>query len=167
MWRRDSRWGRVSEGPGEDPYLASEFARAKINGLQGDMSSHENYVAACTKHYVAYGACESGRDYNTTSMAKSQLHNVYLPPFKAAMEAGAATAMASFNDLNGVPCTVNAYTLRKILKETYGLKGFVVSDANAIRECVAHGIAEDDMDAGIQAAKAGLDMDMVKIRNLQ
>lgn len=157
---RDSRWGRVSEGPGEDPYLASEFARAKIHGLQGDMSSHENYVAACTKHYVAYGACESGRDYNTTSMAKSQLHNVYLPPFKAAMEAGAATAMASFNDLNGVPCTVNAYTLRKILKETYGLKGFVVSDANAIRECVTHGIAEDDMDAGIQAAKAGLDMDM-------
>lgn len=157
---RDSRWGRVSEGPGEDPYLASEFARAKIQGLQGDTSAADTYVAACTKHYVAYGACESGRDYNTTTMARSLLHNVYLPPFKAAMEAGAATAMASFNDLNGVPCTVNAYTLRKILKETYGLKGFVVSDANAIRECVTHGIAEDDMDAGVQAAVAGLDMDM-------
>ena len=157
---RDSRWGRVSEGPGEDTYLASEFAKAKIHGLQGDMSSTENYVAACTKHYVAYGACESGRDYNTTSMAKAQLHNVYLPPFKAAVEAGAASVMASFNDLNGVPCTVNPYTLRTILKEAYGLKGLVVSDANAIRECVTHGIAEDDADAGIQAVKAGLDMDM-------
>ena len=157
---RDSRWGRVSEGPGEDTYLASEFARAKIRGLQGDMSSSENYVAACTKHYVAYGACESGRDYNTTSMAKSQLHNVYLPPFKAAMEEGAASVMASFNDLNGVPCTVNPYTLRTILKETYGLKGLVVSDANAVKECVTHGIAEDDRDAGIQAVNAGLDMDM-------
>lgn len=157
---RDARWGRVSEGPGEDPYLASEFAAAKIHGLQGDMSCTENYVAACTKHYVAYGACESGRDYNTTSMAKAQLHNVYLPPFKAAVEAGAASVMASFNDLNGVPCTVNPYTLRTILKEAYGLKGLVVSDANAIRECVTHGIAEDDADAGIQAVKAGLDMDM-------
>ena len=157
---RDSRWGRVSEGPGEDTYLASEFAKAKIHGLQGDMSSPENYVAACTKHYVAYGACESGRDYNTTTMAKSQLHNVYLPPFKAAVEAGAASVMASFNDLNGVPCTVNPYTLRTILKETYGLKGLVVSDANAIKECVTHGIAEDDKAAGIQAINGGLDMDM-------
>lgn len=157
---RDSRWGRVSEGPGEDTYLATEFAKAKIHGLQGDMSSTDNYVAACTKHYVAYGACESGRDYNTTSMAKSLLHNVYLPPFKAAMEAGAATVMASFNDLNGVPCTVNPYTLRELLKESYGLKGFVVSDANAVKECVTHGIAEDDKDAGVLAAKAGLDMDM-------
>ncbi len=165
---RDSRWGRVSEGPGEDPYLGSVFAKAKIEGLQNGGEEeitdgtlpHENYVAACVKHYVAYGACESGRDYNTTSMALSQLHNVYLPPFKAAVEAGAATAMASFNDLNGVPCTVNEYTLRKVLKETYGLKGFVVSDANAIRECVIHGIAEDHRDAGIQSAKAGLDMDM-------
>ncbi len=157
---RDSRWGRVSEGPGEDTYLASEFARAKIRGLQGDMSSTDNYVAACTKHYVAYGACESGRDYNTTSMSISQLHNIYLPPFKAAMEEGAASVMASFNDLNGVPCTVNPYTLRHLLKETYGLKGLVVSDANAIRECVTHGIAADDMDAGVQAANAGMDMDM-------
>lgn len=157
---RDSRWGRVSEGPGEDTYLASEFAKAKIHGLQGDMSSTENYVAACTKHYVAYGACESGRDYNTTSMAKAQLHNVYLPPFKAAVEAGAASVMASFNDLNGVPCTVNPYTLRTILKEAYGLKGLVVSDANAVRECVTHGIAENDADAGVQAVNAGLDMDM-------
>lgn len=157
---RDARWGRVSEGPGEDPWLVSRFARAKIRGLQGDMSSPENYVAACLKHYVAYGACESGRDYNTTSMANSLLHNAYLPPFKAAVEEGAATVMASFNDLNGVPCTVNEYTLRHVLKESYHFPGFVVSDANAIRECVAHGIAADDADAGVEAANAGMDVDM-------
>ena len=157
---RDSRWGRVSEGPGEDPLLGSHFARAKIRGLQNDMSSPLNYVAACTKHYVAYGACESGRDYNTTSMSVSNLFNVYLPAFRAAMEEGAATAMAAFNDLNGVPCTVNRWLLRDILKRGFGLEGFVVSDANAIRECVIHGIAEDDRDAGILAALAGMDMDM-------
>jgi beta-glucosidase len=157
---RDARWGRVSEGPGEDPYLSSEFARAKIRGLQGNESSQETYVAACLKHYVGYGACESGRDYNTVQMSTSMLHNMYLPPFKAAVEEGAATVMAAFHDLNGVPCTVNAYTLREILKSDYGFDGFVVSDANAIRECVTHGIAEDDKQAGIQAALAGLDMDM-------
>ncbi|MCI9330288.1 MAG: glycosyl hydrolase, partial [Ruminococcus sp.] len=157
---RDCRWGRVSEGPGEDPFLASSFAKAKIRGLQNDRTSPENYVAACLKHYVAYSACESGRDYNTTSMSISQLHNVYLPPFKAAVEEGAASAMASFNDLNGVPCTVNPYTLRELLKGAYGMDGFVVSDANGIKECVTHGIAEDDRNAGIQSANAGLDMDM-------
>lgn len=157
---RDARWGRVSEGPGEDPYLGSIFARTKIRGLQGDTLSAENYVAACVKHYVAYGACEAGRDYNTTSMSVSQLHNVYLPTFKAAVEEGAASAMASFNDLNGVPCTVNKYTIREILKGLYGLNGFVVSDANGIKECVTHGIAENDKDAARQAGAAGLDMDM-------
>ena len=157
---RDSRWGRVSEGPGEDPYLASRFARKKIQGLQNNRKTPQDYVAACVKHYVAYGACEAGRDYNTTSMSISQLHNVYLPTFKAAIEEGAVSAMASFNDLNGVPCTVNEYTLRKVLKEAYGMEGFVVSDANGIKECVAHGIAEDEKDAGRQAVHAGLDMDM-------
>ncbi|MBO6040083.1 MAG: glycoside hydrolase family 3 C-terminal domain-containing protein, partial [Oscillospiraceae bacterium] len=157
---RDSRWGRVSEGPGEDPLLGSRFARAKIRGLQNDRSSTLNYVAACTKHYVGYGACESGRDYNTTSMSVSGLYNVYLPAFRVAMEEGAATVMAAFNDLNGVPCTVNKWLLRDILKGEFGLEGFVVSDANAIRECVIHGIAEDECDAGVQAALAGMDMDM-------
>lgn len=157
---RDARWGRVSEGPGEDPYLVTEFAKAKIRGLQNDHSTTENYVAACLKHYVAYGACESGRDYNTTSMALSLLHNTYLPPFEAAVREGAVSVMASFNDVNGVPSTINHYTLRKLLKETYGLDGFVVSDANGIRECVTHGIAEDEEDAGIKAANSGLDMDM-------
>ncbi len=157
---RDSRWGRVSEGPGEDPCLGSRFARAKIRGLQNDRSSVKNYVAACTKHYVAYGACESGRDYNTTSMSVSNLYNVYLPAFRAAMDEGAATVMAAFNDLNGIPCTVNKWLLRDVLKGEFGLQGFVVSDANAIRECVAHGIAADEREAGVQAAIAGMDMDM-------
>jgi len=157
---RDARWGRVSEGPGEDPYLVSQFAKAKIQGLQGDQSSTENYVAACLKHFVAYGAAEGGKDYNTTSMADSLLHNVYLAPFKTAIEEGAATVMAAFNDLNGVPCTVNQDMLRAVLKEEYGFKGFVVSDANGVRECVTHGIAEDEKAAARQAATAGLDMDM-------
>lgn len=157
---RDARWGRVSEGPGEDTYLASRFARMKIRGLQNDCSEPGNFVAACTKHYIAYGACEGGRDYNTVTMSTSQLYNVYLPPFRAAMEEGAATVMASFNDLNGVPCTVNEYMLREVLKGELGLEGFVVSDANAIKECINHGIADNIDDAGIQAVKAGMDMDM-------
>lgn len=156
---RDARWGRVSEGPGEDPYLGSEFARAKIRGLQNHEST-DDYVAACLKHYVGYGAVESGRDYNTVNMAMHLLYNIYLKPFKAAVEEGAQTVMAAFNDLNGVPCTVNEFLLRKILKESMGLPGFVVSDANAIRECVVHGIAEDQPDAGRKAAIAGMDMDM-------
>lgn len=157
---RDSRWGRVCEGPGEDPYLTAVFARAKVRGVQNDHSSTDNYVAACLKHYVAYGACEAGRDYNTTNMPPSLLRNVYLPPYRAAVEEGAVSVMASFNDLNGVPCTVNPYTLREILKQEYRFDGLVVSDADAIRECVIHGIAADKADAGAQAVNAGLDIDM-------
>ncbi|MCD7867019.1 MAG: glycoside hydrolase family 3 C-terminal domain-containing protein [Clostridiales bacterium] len=157
---RDARWGRISEGPGEDPYLASVFARAKVRGQQGDDRDPSGYVASCLKHYVAYGACESGRDYNTVSMAKSMLHNAYLPPFKAAVEEGAATVMASFNGLNGVPCTMNEYTLRTVLREKYGFDGFVVSDANAIKECIIHGYAQDEADAAEKALNAGMDMDM-------
>jgi len=157
---RDARWGRVSEGPGEDPYLVSEFAKAKVNGLQGDTSSPMNYVASCLKHFVAYGAAESGRDYNTTSMSPSLLHNIYLAPFKAAVQEGAATVMAAFNDLNGVPCTINTEIMRDVLKGEYGFKGFVVSDANGIKECVTHGVATNDRDAGLKAVSAGVDMDM-------
>lgn len=167
---RDSRWGRVSEGPGEDPYLGSTFARAKIRGLQNDQSSTRNYIAACLKHYVAYGACESGRDYNTVSMANSMLYNGYLPPFKAAVEEGAATVMASFNDLNGVPCTANEFTLRQILKKDWQFPGFVVSDANAIRELINHGFGEIDAEVGEKAVNAGMDMDMgteIYLKNLQ
>ena len=157
---RDARWGRVSEGPGEDPCLASAFARAKIEGLQEPERPGDPYVAACLKHYAGYGACEGGRDYNTVNMAMSLFYNVYLQPFQAAVRSGAQTAMAAFNDWNGVPCTVNKFLLRDVLKDTLGLPGFVVSDANAIKECVSHGIAADDRDAGVQAACAGLDMDM-------
>ena len=157
---RDARWGRISEGPGEDKYLASVYAEAKVRGLQGDRSAPENYVAACLKHYVAYGACEGGRDYNTVNLSNSVLYNVYLPPFEAGVRAGAATVMASFNDLNGIPCTVNKFTLRQLLKERFGFPGLVVSDANAIRECVTHGIAEDETEAGAKAAAAGIDVDM-------
>ena len=157
---RDARWGRVSEGPGEDPYLASLFAAAKIRGLQNDQSSVENYVAACMKHYVAYGAVESGRDYNTVSMASHILFNNYLEPFRAAAEEGAVSVMAAFNDLNGVPCTVNSYILRNIMKENYGFEGFIVSDANAMKECITHGFAENQKEVAKQALNAGLDMDM-------
>ena len=157
---RDARWGRVSEGPGEDRYLASAFAAAKVHGLQDDHSSTENYVAACMKHYMGYGACESGRDYNTTSIAPHLVYNHYLAPFAAGAKAGAKTVMASFNDLNGVPCTANSWTLRKILKGDLDFEGFVVSDANAIREVIVHGYAEDEKDAGIKSVNAGLDMDM-------
>ena len=157
---RDARWGRISESPGEDPCLASAYSKAKIRGLQGDRSKPENYVAACLKHYVAYGACEGGRDYNTVSLSRSALYNVYLPPFKAGVQAGAATVMSAFNDLNGIPCTVNEFTLRQVLKGEFGFPGLVVSDANAIRECVAHGIAESEAEAGTRAALAGIDIDM-------
>lgn len=157
---RDARWGRVSEGPGEDPFLVSEFSRSKVRGLQNDQTSTEHYVAACLKHYVAYGACEAGRDYNTTTMARSLLHNAYLPPFEAAVQEGAVSVMAAFNDWNGIPCTGNKFLLTTMLKETLGLDGFVVSDANGIRECVAHGTAKEESDAGAQAVNAGMDMDM-------
>lgn len=157
---RDARWGRVSEGPGEDPYLISEFARAKVRGLQGGKEKGEAYAAACIKHYAGYGACEAGRDYNTTSIALHLLYNIYLAPFRAAAEEGAKSVMAAFNDLNGIPCTADRWLIRSVLKDQFGMDGMVVSDANAIRECILHGIAEDDRDAARQAVCAGLDMDM-------
>lgn len=157
---RDARWGRISESPGEDPYLAGVYSRAKVRGFQGKEPGGQEHIAACLKHFAAYGAVESGQDYNTVSMAHSMLHNGYLPPVKAAVEEGAMTVMAAFNDYNGVPCTVNPYLLRKVLKRDYGFEGFVVSDATAIKECVAHGIAADLADASKKAIEAGMDMDM-------
>lgn len=157
---RDARWGRISESAGEDPYLGSVYSRAKVRGFQGNDPSQEDKIAACLKHFVAYGAVESGQDYNTVSMSKSMLHNGYLPPVKAAVEEGAMTVMAAFNDYNGVPCTVNSYLLRDVLKDAYQFDGFVVSDASAIRECINHGIAADLCHASELAIKAGMDMDM-------
>lgn len=156
---RDPRWGRVAEGAGEDPYLGSVIAAARVEGFQGDLTSPES-ILACAKHFAAYGAPEGGRDYNTVDMSLQMLHDVYLPPFKAAAEAGAATFMSAFNDINGVPCTTNKYLLTDVLREMFGFNGFVVSDANSVAECAIHGHAVDRKEASRKAIEAGLDMDM-------
>jgi beta-glucosidase len=125
---RDARWGRISEGAGEDTYLGAAFARARVRGFQGPDYSAQDRVVACAKHFVAYGAAESGREYNTTDMSEQRLREVYLPPFKAAVEAGVGTLMSAFNDLNGVPASGNRFTLTKVLRGEWGFDGFVVSD---------------------------------------
>lgn len=157
---RDARWGRISEGAGEDTYLNSVFARAKVKGFQGNNPAEEDRLLSCAKHFIAYGAAESGRDYNTTDMSPQKLHEVYLPPFKAAIDAGLASIMPSFNDVNGVPVTVNKYLLQDVLKEECGFDGLLVSDANAIAECVNHGFAEDKKEAAKLAIEAGITVDM-------
>ncbi len=157
---RDARWGRVMEGGGEDPYLASKIAVARVQGFQGDDLSNNNTIAACAKHFAAYGFAESGRDYNTVDMSGNVLHNVVLPPFKAAVEAGVATVMNAFNELNGVPATSHTFLQRHLLKKEWGFEGFVVSDWGSIREIVVHGQAADLAEAAKLAAKAGCDMDM-------
>lgn len=157
---RDARWGRISEGAGEDTYLNSVFARAKVKGFQGDNPAQEDRLLACVKHFIAYGAAESGRDYNTTDMSMQKLHEVYLPPFKAAIDVGVSSIMPSFNDVNGVPATANNYLLNDILREECGFDGMLVSDANAIAELVNHGFAENKKRAAKQALEAGINMDM-------
>jgi beta-glucosidase len=157
---RDPRWGRVMEGAGEDPYLGSAIAAARVKGFQGKGFGNTDAVMACVKHFAAYGAAVGGRDYNSVDMSLRQLHEIYLPPFKAAAEAGAATFMNSFNDLNGVPATGNAYLQRDILKKQWGFKGFVVSDWGSVGEMINHGYAKDNYEAAILASIAGSDMDM-------
>ncbi|HEY1580797.1 MAG TPA: glycoside hydrolase family 3 N-terminal domain-containing protein [Terracidiphilus sp.] len=158
---RDPRWGRTQEGAGEDAYLGAAMARAYIRGYQqGDLSSPTS-VAACVKHYAAYGAAEAGREYNTTDMSLSRLHQVYLPPYKAAVEAGTATMMSAFNALNGVPASANPYLLQQILRDDWGFDGFVVSDYTAVMELRNHGIALDAATAARKALTAGVDMDMM------
>ncbi len=157
---RDARWGRIAEGAGEDPYLGSLIAKARVKGFQGDDLHKNNTIAACAKHYAAYGAAIAGRDYNAVDMSEVTLRDVYLPPFKAAVDAGAATLMSSFNTLNGVPATANEFLLRDILKKEWGFDGFVVSDFESVKELVAHGYAADGADAARLAANAGLDMEM-------
>lgn len=157
---RDARWGRVMEGAGEDPYLGSKVAFARIKGFQGDNFSGNNKIAACAKHFAAYGFSESGRDYNTVDISNQTLYNVVLPPFKAAVDAGVRTMMNSFNILNGVPATGNAFLQRDILKGKWKFDGFVVSDWASIREMVTHGFAQDGPDAAMKAVIAGSDMDM-------
>ncbi|MEH7131073.1 beta-glucosidase BglX [Neobacillus drentensis] len=157
---RDPRWGRVAEGAGEDTYLASVIAAARVKGFQGENLSEPDRILACAKHFAAYGAAVGGRDYNTVDMSLQTLHEVYLPPFEAAAKAGVATFMSAFNDLNGIPCTVNNYLLTDVLREQFGFKGFVVSDANSIAECVVHGNSVDRIEACKKALLAGLEMDM-------
>ncbi len=157
---RDARWGRVMEGAGEDPYLGSKIAVARVQGFQGSDLSSPTTIAACAKHFAGYGFSESGRDYNTVDIGTSTLHNIVFPPFIAANEAGVKTFMNSFNELNGVPATANTYLQRQILKKKWGFDGFVVSDWGSIVEMIAHGHAKDGNHAAELAVNGGSDMDM-------
>ena len=157
---RDPRWGRVMEGAGEDPYLGSRIAYARVKGFQGNGLGNTDAVMACAKHFAAYGAAVGGRDYNSVDMSLVQLHEIYLKPFKAAVDAGVATFMNSFNDLNGIPATGNSYLQRDILKRQWNFKGFVVSDWGSVGEMINHGYAKDNYEAALKAVIAGSDMDM-------
>ena len=157
---RDPRWGRVMEGAGEDPFLGSKIAYARVKGFQGSGLGNTDAIMACAKHFAAYGAAVGGRDYNSVDMSLVQLHEVYLKPFKAAADAGVATFMNSFNDLNGIPATGNSYLQRTVLKGQWNFKGFVVSDWGSVGEMINHGYAKDNYEAAMKAASAGSDMDM-------
>jgi len=157
---RDPRWGRIVEGAGEDPFLGSMMARAYVRGYQGENLNDPQSMAACAKHYVAYGAAEAGRDYNTVDMSERQLREVYLPPFHAAVDDGVATLMASFNSINGVPASANQFTLTQVLRGEWDFRGFVVSDWGSVGELIPHGIANDLATAARKGFLAGVDMDM-------
>lgn len=158
---RDPRWGRIVEGAGEDPYLGSLIARAKVRGYQGNDYSDPERLAACLKHFAAYGAVQAGREYNTTEVSERVLRNVYLPPFKAGVKEGAATLMSGFNDLDGIPASGNSYILTDILRGEWGFDGLVVSDWRSVKQLIYHGQAKDEEAAGIIGASAGVDMEMV------
>lgn len=158
---RDPRWGRISEGAGEDPFLGAAVARARVRGFQGDGTfAAPDSIAACVKHFAAYGAAQAGRDYFTTDVTERVLRDVYLPPFRAALDAGALTFMAGFNDLDGTPCSANGFLLSQVLRREWGFRGFVVSDWASIAEMLQHGNVADLRAAAEQAMNAGLDMDM-------
>src|SRR5690349_14340882 len=158
---RDPRWGRVAEGSGEDPYLGSQIARAMVKGYQGNGSfSEKNRLMACLKHFALYGAAEGGRDYNTVDMSRIKMYEYYLPPYKAAVDAGAGSVMASFNEIDGVPATANQWLLTDLLRRQWGFKGFVVTDYTAINEMMDHGLG-DLQTVSALALRAGVDMDMV------
>ena len=158
---RDARWGRITEGAGEDTYLGSVLAAAYIRGYQGDDLGKPDSVAACVKHFAAYGAPNAGREYNTVDMSELTLRQVYLPPYHAAINAGAATVMSAFNPLNGVPATADPFTLTKILRQEWRFRGFVVSDYGAVRELIAHGVASTGAIAARKALTSGVEMDMM------
>jgi len=136
---RDPRWGRITEGAGEDPFLGAAFARARVRGFQGEDYSQPGKLLACAKHWVGYGAAEGGRDYNTTEMSEQTLRSIYFPPFKAAVDAGVGTFMSAFNALNGIPTSAHQFTLTKVLRDEWKFDGFVVSDYTAVQEMIAHG----------------------------
>jgi beta-glucosidase len=158
---RDPRWGRITEGAGEDPFLGAAFARARVMGFQGSDYSAPNKILACAKHWVAYGAAEGGRDYNTTDLSENTLREIYFPPFKAAVDAGVGTVMSAFNEINGVPASANPFTLTKVLRNEWKFDGFVVSDYTSVKELINHGVAANDKDAARAALNAGVDMEMV------
>ena len=158
---RDPRWGRVAEGSGEDPYLDSQMGAAMVRGYQGDNLAAPDAMAACIKHFVGYGAAEGGRDYNSTMISERSLRNTYLPAFKAAVDAGAATLMTSFNEIDGIPSTGNSFLLRDILRGEWGFDGMVVTDWNSSGEMIAHGFASDLKHATELSVNAGVDMDMM------
>jgi beta-glucosidase len=158
---RDARWGRIAEGSGEDPYLGSVMAQARVQGFQGPDYSANDKVVACAKHWVAYGAAEAGRDYNTTDISERTLREVYFPPFKAAVDAGVGTFMSAFNSLNGVPASANPFTLTDVLRGEWKFDGFVVSDYTSVEELIKHGLADDGATAAAEALNAGVDMEMV------
>jgi len=157
---RDARWGRIAESFGEDPYLTGVLGAAMVRGFQGDDLSELGNIAACAKHFAGYGASESGRDYNTTNIPENELRNVYLPPFKAAIDAGVATLMTSFSDLNGVPASGNRFLLKQVLRDEWAFGGFVVSDWASIEQLSVHGFTANDREAAFEAANAGLNMEM-------
>src|SRR5216110_3591676 len=158
---RDPRWGRIAEGSGEDPYLGSALAAARVRGFQGTDPRAPDAVLATVKHFAAYGGAEAGRDYNTVDLSERTLREVYLPPYRAALDAGAATVMTSFNEIGGIPSTANPWLMTTLLRREWGFRGFVVSDYTAVAELRNHGVAGSRADAGKLALEAGVDMDMV------
>jgi beta-glucosidase len=158
---RDARWGRMVEGSGEDPYLGAAMARAYVLGYQGDRLSAPDSVAACVKHFVGYGAAEGGRDYNSVEISEHTLREFYLPPFRAAVDAGVATLMTAFDSLNGIPTSANSFTIKQILRKEWGFRGLVDSDWTSVAELIPHGIANDPATAARKAFLAGVEMDMV------
>lgn len=157
---RDPRWGRIAESLGEDPYLAGVLGAAMIRGFQRDDLAEPGSIAACAKHFAGYGAVESGRDYAAANVPENELRNVYLRPFRTAVDAGVATLMTSFSEVDGVPATANEFLLREVLRDEWGFEGFVVSDWDSVRQLCIHGLAADDRGAAFEAARAGVDMEM-------
>lgn len=157
---RDPRWGRVAEGVGEDTWYGMQVARAKVKGYQGTDLSANNTILACVKHFALYGAVEAGRDYNTVDMSRHQMFEVYMPPYKAAIDAGVATVMTAFNEVDGIPATGNRWLLTDLLRKQWGFKGFVVTDYTSMNEMIPHGVAKNEYEAGGLAMNAGVDMDM-------